>query len=270
LGIKILKKTMVQEYNFKISNLEGSIKRYKIFAFSIMTLGGIFVLFFWYILFNSRGTEYDYLKDLGSISGGIVSSLFSLSGLILVYVAFLGQKQQLLNQQIEISHTKEELQLNRKELQNQRKEMQQQNETLKLQNFENTYFNLIDNYQKNVSINYVTEKRNLFKNFLLHYDSNFNFLQIQNKVDAETKSINALKNEYPVIADFSYVYQISSIISIINSSDLKNKQYYLKTLWGLLTQNEKKCICIIVKYYEFLEPEVKEIFLKSDISEYFT
>ena len=256
---------MIEEIEYKINNLEGSIKRYKIFAFIIMAVGGTSVLFFWYLLYNAHGTEYDYLKDLGSISGGIVSSLFSLAGLILVYVAFLGQKQQLLNQQIEINHNKEELKLNRLELQNQHKEMQQQNETLKLQNFENTYFNLIANYQKNVSIFYVNEKSNFFKNFLIHYNS-----FVKGNENNEYKCIVSIKFRYPVLGDFSFVYQLSSVISIIINSDIQNKSFYISTLWGLLSQNEKKCIFIIINFYEELDIDVKNIFIKSKILDNYT
>lgn len=260
---------MVEKYEVKIINLEESIRRYKIFAFSIMAVSGLSIFFFWYLLFNAKGTEYEYLRDLGSISGGIASSLFSLSGLILVYVAFLGQKQQLLNQQIELYHNKEELKLNRLELQNQQKEMQQQNETLKLQNFESTYFNLIDNYQKNISLNYIKEKSNWFTNFVRNYKSSIETLEKVPGINVQSESVLRVRYNYPSLSDFSFVYQISSIVSIIDNSNIKNRQYYLKTLWGLLSLNEKECIYIIVNFHEHLEPEVKEIFMKSEISDYF-
>jgi hypothetical protein len=84
------------------------------------------------------------LNELGDFYSGSVASLWSLAGLLFIYVAFLGQKQQLLNQQIEISHSKEEVRQTRMELEGQKEEFKIQNKTLKLQRFENTFFNMIN------------------------------------------------------------------------------------------------------------------------------
>lgn len=76
------------------------------------------------------------LAALGDYVGGSVASLWSLAGLFLIYIAFLGQKLQLLAQQ-------EELVLNREELKATRAEFEQQNDTLRKQRFENTFFQLL-------------------------------------------------------------------------------------------------------------------------------
>jgi hypothetical protein len=76
------------------------------------------------------------LNVLGDYLGGTVASLWSLAGLFLIYIAFLGQKLQLIYQQ-------QELIVNRKELQANRLETERQNETLSKQRFENTFFQLL-------------------------------------------------------------------------------------------------------------------------------
>lgn len=83
------------------------------------------------------------LGDLGDYLGGSVGSVWSLAGLIFVYVAFLGQRKQLLMQQLELQNSQVEVKYTRLELQGQREEMMQQNETMKIQKFENTFFNML-------------------------------------------------------------------------------------------------------------------------------
>lgn len=77
-----------------------------------------------------------HLDGLGEFFSGSVGSLWGLAGLFLIYIAFLGQKLQLIKQQ-------EELVLNRNELQATRIELKIQNETLRRQQFENSFFQLL-------------------------------------------------------------------------------------------------------------------------------
>lgn len=96
------------------------------------------------IIFYYKNTENGFgLNLLGDFMSGTVASIWSLAGLFFIYVAFLGQKQQLLNQQLEIMYSQLEVKYTRLELAGQKLEMKEQNETLKLQKFENTFFNLL-------------------------------------------------------------------------------------------------------------------------------
>lgn len=78
----------------------------------------------------------------GFLSGG-TGSVFTLAGLVLIYLAFLGQKQQLIKQQIDILYNRYEVCATRIELEGQKKQMELQNESLQKQNFELTYFQLL-------------------------------------------------------------------------------------------------------------------------------
>ncbi|MFC5625262.1 putative phage abortive infection protein [Algoriphagus winogradskyi] len=110
----------------------------------VFVWAGIFIGVFSIIVYLCTNTEKGFgLNLLGDFMAGTVSSIWSLAGLFFIYVAFLGQKQQLLNQQLEIMYSQLEVKYTRLELAGQKKEMKQQNETLKLQKFENTFFNLL-------------------------------------------------------------------------------------------------------------------------------
>lgn len=94
-------------------------------------------------------------NEVGDFLGGTMVGIWSLAGLILIYVAFLGQKQQMIYQQQELKLNRDDLELNRQEIQQtnttlklQRKEMAQQNETAKRQQFESLFFNMIDTHLK--------------------------------------------------------------------------------------------------------------------------
>lgn len=91
-----------------------------------------------------QGTEEVKLSETGDFIGGTVASLWSLSGLFFIYVAFLGQQKQMLIQRQELRFSRYEVKANRMELEGQKKQMVEQSQTFKLQRFENTFFNLLD------------------------------------------------------------------------------------------------------------------------------
>jgi hypothetical protein len=158
------------EYEIKVSKLESSIKTYTNWAWAFVGIGfliGVIGL----ILFVCEDHAYS-LNLLGDFYGGTVASLWSLAGLFFIYVAFLGQKQQLLNQQIEIMYSQLEVKYTRLELEGQKKEMIEQNKTLRQQRFENTFFQLLRNHQEIVNaidlrrgVNVTSQGRDCFRIF---------------------------------------------------------------------------------------------------------
>ena len=249
-----------------ITVVEKTIRRYRLAAFISIIIACILLIIFWSVFYFGAKKEYQYLLDIGAISGGLVSSLFSLSGLLFVYVAFLGQKQQLLYQQIEMLYNKEELSLTRIELQNQQKEMKQQNDTLKLQNFENTFFQLLSNYQKNISLFYIIMDNNLFKNFVKYYQ-NYIPENRQNitKEDLCTVFQNAIKDNSNRHIEYTFLYQIKSIIKIIEKNKISKNEYYFDILRNVLSKDEKRCIYLILNYDENIDTEIKTLFDKYNI-----
>lgn len=95
------------------------------------------------------------LNELGDFLAGSMTSAWSLARLFFIYVAFLGQKQQMIYQQDQLKINNEDLELNREEIKQtnetlklQRKEMTKQNTTTKRQQFENLFFNLIQTHNQ--------------------------------------------------------------------------------------------------------------------------
>ena len=127
----------------ELENLSKKIIKFTSWAWIFVWIGfaiGIVSI----IIFYYKNTEDGFgLNLLGDFMSGTVASIWSLAGLFFIYVAFLGQKQQLLSQQLEIMYSQLEVKYTRLELAGQKLEMKEQNETLKLQKFENTFFNLL-------------------------------------------------------------------------------------------------------------------------------
>jgi hypothetical protein len=119
-----------EQVNFE--HLQDSIERWKAFCFVLIV--GALLIAGWSIWEYNQPTFN--LNELGDFLGGVVGPLFSLAGLIIIYVAFLGQKQQLLLQQQELKATREELA-------GQRKQLELQNRQTKKRNYENTFFRVI-------------------------------------------------------------------------------------------------------------------------------
>lgn len=119
-------------------------------------LGGVLCLFFLnlsLIFFvpdeNTRGTFGDQF--------GVVNALFSgLAFAGLIYTIIL-QRRDLALQREDLRLQREELALTRHEMEEQTAEFEKQNETLKIQRFENTFFNMLSQFQEvvnNLNIRY--------------------------------------------------------------------------------------------------------------------
>jgi hypothetical protein len=132
------------EINTELSTLETNIKSYSNWAWGFVW-AGIVISILSVLYFICANTDKGFaLNLLGDFLGGSVASLWALAGLFFIYVAFLGQKQQLLNQQLELMYSQLEVKYTRLELAGQKQEMKEQNLTLRQQKFENTFFQLIN------------------------------------------------------------------------------------------------------------------------------
>lgn len=117
-----------------VSKKETSIKRWiwicGIAAFVLVVLGGIA----WWQghreFFAAGKPQLADWGNYGSYLQGTTASLWSLAGLLIIFVAFLAQKQQLLRQELE--------------LEKQGKQFALQQHSIKLQNFENSFFQLLN------------------------------------------------------------------------------------------------------------------------------
>src|SRR5947208_3186632 len=92
------------------------------------------------VLIMIGGLCYDYGRDSPF---QIISTLFS--GLAFAFLVYTSQMQK-----DELGLQREEMKLQRQELRDTRAEFEQQNKTLNLQRFENTFFQLLDQFNKSL------------------------------------------------------------------------------------------------------------------------
>src|SRR5690606_27475816 len=140
-------------------NLEKSISKYKGFAVAFAVLTAIpFIVAAFYNFTNPRHLT---MEETGSYIGGFSAPFASLSGILFVYVAFLGQRLQLIYQQQDLRTNQKELQQTREELRGQKEQLELQNQQFEKQSFENTFFKLSKLYR---------DKRRLTLNKARHAD----------------------------------------------------------------------------------------------------
>ena len=197
------------------------------------------------------------------------ASLWALAGIIYIYVAFLGQKAEILQNSYQIELNREELKA--------------QNDTLECQRFEGALFkmfNLLDSQISDLQIiihsaqadEVFSRKRYffyIFREFKNNPDININSGErivaseerLPDSKDVQIKSLfRDIVYHNPELS--SYLNTIDLIIRFIDNSSVKNKDFYFSYLSSRLSLYEK---CIYF-YYLFLKVEtsgdVSKIVLK--------
>ena len=221
--------------------------------------GGVIILFllnFSMIFFvsgeNTRGTFGDQF--------GAVNALFSgLAFTGLIYTIIL-QRRDLAMQRDDLRLQREELALTRQEMEEQTAEFQKQNETLRIQRFENTFFNMLSQFQEvvnSLSAQYkshrteiVVEGREIFKAayeempvFIENPEGNGEFRRFKG-------ILNTIKNEglegyvkADVPTNFDHYFRLLyRILKFVNESkvitDFDEKYEYTAMLRALLSRYE--------------------------------
>lgn len=284
--------TRTIEIETSLTELENKIMTYTNWAWGFVW-AGIVVAIIGVIMFIGRTSANYNLNLLGDFLGGSVASLWSLAGLFFIYVAFLGQKQQLSNQQLEIMYSQLEVKYTRLELEGQKNEMIEQNKTLRQQRFETTFFQLLRNHQDIVSGidirstslqggNYIqSQGRDCFKFF---YDT------FKRRVGTGTDLENTLK-EYMTFYHkhqsdlghyFRHLYHILKFVNQAKEIEDSERFKYTSLVRALLSSYELALLfynCLGEYGEEFFKPLVEKfsflknldhdlIFNKTDFEEY--
>jgi len=261
------------EIDAEIIELTSKIKTFTIWAW-IFVWVGFAITIFAVIFYIYKNTEIGYgLNLLGDFMSGTVSSIWSLAGLFFIYVAFLGQKQQLLNQQLEIMYSQLEVKYTRLELQGQKKEMKVQNETLKQQKFENTFFQMLNLFhsivnsidlKKNLSAEIISTGRDCFEIFYNRFNGYYNVIESgdtwpQRKINevSMSQTIDCYDKLYKQSkSDLSHYYRtIYHIFKFIDNSNIKNKKQYASIARAQLSSYEQVMI-----FYNCLHPNGRDKF----------
>jgi len=236
------------EIETTVNNLSTKIDTYTSWAWGFVIVGAVITLF-GVIMYLCTNTESGYgLNLLGDFMSGTVASIWSLAGLFFIYVAFLGQKQQLLNQQMEIMYSQLEVKYTRLELAGQKAEMAKQNKTLEQQKFENTFFQLLGNH--NSIVNSLDILRNGKSGREISAQGRDCFVVFYNRFDKKIprpeneKSIEYILEKYleffqENVSDLGHYFRnLYHIIKFIEESDIENKKRYTNFVRAQLSAGE--------------------------------
>lgn len=261
------------EINSELSTLDSKITLYTKWAWGFVW-SGIVISILSVIYFICSNTENGFaLNLLGDFLGGSVASLWALAGLFFIYVAFLGQKQQLLNQQLELMFSQLEVKYTRLELAGQREEMKEQNLTLRQQKFENTFFQLITLFGSIVNSldlrnrqtkAVTTSGRECFDVFYKRLRNQLTIVVYggaSSNDDLKNATIEQTLEAYSILysnekSDLSHYFRtIYHIYKFIDKSDIENKKQYSSIARAQLSSYEQ-----VLLFYNCLHENGKEKF----------
>lgn len=255
----------------EITSLNDKISFYTGWAWVFVIVGLLITFGAIFIYFQSTKGEFYSLNLLGDFMAGAVASLWSLAGLFFIYVAFLGQKQQLINQQLEISLSQLEVKYTRLELAGQKQELQTQNKTMKQQRFENTFFQMLSLFhsivdsidiQRKTTKQTLTTGRDCFSTFyrrlttnILHIggvQSEYDFPELETIVFIDSYDKFYQTNKSDLSHYFRTYYHI---IKLIDTSAIENKKQYISIARAQLSSYEQ-----ILLFYNCLHENGREKF----------
>jgi len=275
------------EIEEELNKLKDQIETYTQYTWFFVWLGfGVSMLGI--VFYYCKHTLEEFgLNLLGDFMAGTVASIWSLAGLFLIYVAFLGQKQQLLNQQLEIMYSQLEVKYTRLELSEQKEEMKAQNNTLRQQKFENTFFqmlslfatlvNSIDIRAKDSKSNVITQGRDCFQVFYTRLLSKLRYQKFGSETAAGDLSRSPIKETITAFgvmydrnkADMSHYFRtIYHIIKLIDKSEIENKKQYISLARAQLSSYEQVLIfynCLHENGTEKFKPLIEKYALMKNL-----
>ena len=221
--------------------------RISFFTFAGWLLVGVGSVFFGYGIINANNLT---LNEVGDFVSGTVGSLWALAGLFFIYVAFLGQKVEMLYQREELGLTREELSATREELKGQREQMAIQNENLRKQNFENTFFQLVHLHNEIISGITSGDKqgRECFKIFYEHINGGYNREKAKNDFSFKKffwqyyRGFESRLNHY-----FENLYRIFEFLDV---STIRDKELYINLALAQISSFELLLLFYYCKFYE--------------------
>jgi hypothetical protein len=249
------------EIQGQLTELDSKITSFTSWAWRFVW-AGIFISLFAVVYFICKNNDLGFaINLLGDFMAGTVASIWSLAGLFFIYVAFLGQKQQLLNQQLEIMYSQLEVKYTRLELEGQKHEMIEQNQTLRHQRFENTFFQLVSLHHQIVNGidlrkqgTVIDQGRDVFK-------SKYRFVKDDLRGVTSLDAINQryLRHYKDSQTDFGHyfrnLYRIIKYIDSIDFLDFEGKYLYTSWLRAQLSSAE-----LLMLFYNCISENGREMF----------
>ncbi len=250
-----------------IKKLENKIKIYTNWAWTFVIIGFVVAVIGLLCFFIPSISGDLSLNELGDYFAGTVASSWSLAGLFFIYVAFLGQKQQLINQQIEMQYSQAEIKATRFELAGQKEQLVEQNKTFRMQRFENTFFSLLANHSTIVNdidirrqdpttlkFSITAQGKDCFMTFYNDLYGGCRILAKQNSINQNELSISLTLQSYAAMfklnqADLGHYFRnLYHILKFIfEEPELTNKKRYSNLLRAQLSSFE-----LILLFYNCL------------------
>lgn len=266
------------EIESTIRDLDSKVERYLKWSWFFVILGAVVTVFAICIYVKTNDEKGFGLNLLGDFMAGTVASVWSLAGLFFIYVAFLGQKQQLLNQQLEIMYSQLEVKYTRLELAGQKEEMKLQNNTLKQQKFENTFFQLLANHNNIVnsidlkSDKDITNGRDCFVRIFIELRNearrkNGMFVSSLPTLEIVINAYNLIFKKYRTDIDH-YFRNLYHMIKFISESDIEGKKQYTNFVRAQLSSAELALLfynCISLDEASKFKPLIEEYSLLKNV-----
>lgn len=229
-----------------------------IIVFGLLLIILALVIFFWNESLSIGGLiKAEKIGQLGDFIGGIVGSVWALSGVILFYVALTLQRR--------------EFQLQRQELKETRNIFEQQAKQFKFQQQENTFFNLLEHHSKIISGISKKDTSGSGDNketiMLSGYQA---FTSIWDKLKSDWKYYNAdgqnktnydsrtLRRNHPWVQiskfdSFRQIYYSICHILFFIEHNLNDNVFYYKTLFNSLSSEEREIMTVLNEYCAYMD-----------------
>jgi hypothetical protein len=189
-------------------------------------------------------------NELGDFIGGTSGTFASFAGLAFVYVGFLGQRLQILQQQEELELNRKELQETREEIKGQKEQLELQNKQFQIQTFESAFFEHMK-INKTKFNNSMQEKSDIGKTLFESIHSFQNSVRSQLKAFDLENLEHVEKIKYIKISSERYLFPhdqsiksiIDLIISILNlikkNKTIIDTEYYTDLTYYSLSRVER-------------------------------
>jgi hypothetical protein len=275
-----------KQIDVELQSLSVQIRVYTSWAWRFVVIGALIIVVA-IIIYCIKNTDAGFgLNLLGDFMAGSVGAIWSLAGLFFIYVAFLGQKQQLLNQQLEIMYSQLEVRYTRLELVGQKEEMIEQNKTLRQQRFENTFFQMLSLFNSIVNSldirnrktrSVTTSGRDCFEVFYRKLTIHLSHILKEKdptNENLDTASVSEAISAYDELysndkSDMSHYFRtIYHIIKFVDRSNVDSKKQYIAIARAQLSSYEQILIfynCLHNNGVEKFKPLIEKYALFKNI-----
>ncbi|TXE05541.1 MFS transporter [Algoriphagus aquimarinus] len=214
-----------KDLKIQYDGLESEISKFRKWAIFLAFMAFIpfpIAAIFNFIVFDSFLT----LADFGGYIGGVASPFGAISGILFVYVAFLGQRQQLLYTQQEIRINQIELRDTRKEIEGQKEQLILQNKQFQIQSFESTFFNLLTHFRNSGPVDMLK------KTYILLF-ADFNQIGLKIEPDGYGGHISSRRPDADqILAKQEFFFRTIRNLDNVEYSNVKNSLNQLLSILG--------------------------------------